>query len=54
MKVPKLGAELELHLPATSGTYTTAHSNACWILNPLIEASDRTLILMDTSQVHYR
>ena len=61
MEVPKLGAELELQLPA----YTTAttmpyprciynlHHNS-WqrqALNPLSEARDGTHILMDTSQV---
>ena len=29
-------------------------SGQCWILNPLSEARDQTLILMDASQVHYR
>ena len=50
MEIPRLGVELELQLP----TYTTAtatHSCVCslhyssgqhWILNPLIEARDRT------------
>ena len=61
MEVPRLGAELELQLPA----YTTAtatwdlscvfdlhHSSRhCWILNPLTEARDGTRILMDTSWV---
>ena len=61
MKVPRLGAETELQLPA----YTTAtamrdlnqfcnlhHSSwQCWLLNPLSEARDRTSIFMDTSQV---
>ena len=61
MEVPQLGVESELQLLA----YTTAtamqdpslvcdlhHSSwQCRILNPLIEARDRTCILMDTSQV---
>ena len=58
MEVTKLGVELELKLPA----YTTAtamldpshicdlcHSLLqCRILNPLSEAKDQTLMLMDT------
>ena len=58
MEVPRLGVESELQLPA----YTTAaatqdwsrvcdlhHSSwQCQILNPLIEAKDRTCILMET------
>ena len=63
MEVSKLGVKLELQLPA----YTTAtampdpsrvcslhcSSQQCWILNPLSEARDRTLVLMDTSRVCY-
>ena len=59
--VPRLGVQSELKLPA----YTTAtatwepslvcdlqhSSQQCWILNPLIEARDRTRVLMDTSWV---
>ena len=59
MEVPRLGVKLELELLA----YTTAktmqdlspicdlyHSlQKCQILNPLHEAKDQTLILMDTS-----
>ena len=59
MEVPRLGVELELHLP----TYTTApatqdpshiwdlcHSSwQCWMLNPLSKARDGTHVLMDTS-----
>ena len=37
---------------AVSAIYTTAHSNAR-SFNPPTEARDWTLILMDTSQVHY-
>jgi len=61
MKVPSLGVELEIQLPA----YTTAtamrdpsyvcdlhHSSwQCWILNPLSKAKDRTRILMDASRI---
>ena len=61
MRVPQLGVESELQLPA----YTTATANQdlscicdlhhssqqCWIINPLSEARDRTLILLDTSWV---
>ena len=63
-EVSRLGVELELELAA----YTTAtatrdprhvcdphHSlQQCQILDPLSEARDRTFILMDTSQVHFR
>ena len=59
MGVPRLGVELELQLPA----YTTAiatpdprlvcnthhSSRQPWILKPLIEAKDRTCVLLDTS-----
>ena len=63
MEVPRLGVESELQLPV----YTTATAkwdpslvcnldHSSWqrlILNPLIEARDRTCFLMDTSQVRY-
>jgi len=63
MEVRRLGVQLELHLLA----YTTAiamwdlscvcdlHHNSwqCWILNPLSEAGDGTLILMDASWICY-
>ena len=63
MKIPRLGAELELQLP----TYFTARemqdlswvwnlhhsSQKQWILNPLSKARDWTHILMDTSQIRY-
>ena len=59
MEVPRLGAELELHLPAyTTATATRDPScicnlrcnvRQCWILNPRSEARDRTCILMDTT-----
>ena len=61
MGVPRLGAELELHLLAyTTATavqdlslvYDVHHSSQQrWILNPLSEPSDRTFILVDTSWV---
>ena len=61
MEVPRLGVDSELQLPA----YATAiamqdlscicdlhhSSRQHWILNPLSKARDRTLILMDASQV---
>ena len=62
MEVPRLGVESELQLP----TYTTATSmrdpsrifalhhslQQCQILNLLIKARDRTLVLMVTSLVY--
>ena len=64
LKVPRLGVELKLQLPA----YTTAtampdpnhvcdlhHSSLqCQILNPLSEVRDRTFVFMDASQIHFR
>ena len=64
MEVPKLGVQLELQLP----TYTTAtampdRSCVCYlhhssrqhrIFNPLREAMDQILNLVDTTQFHYR
>ena len=61
MEVPRLGVKLELQLPV----YTTATAMPDpshifdlgrslwqhWVLNPLVEAKDRTHILMDTGQV---
>ena len=63
MEVPRLGVESELQLTA----YTTATAmpdprcicnlhGSSWqrrILNPLSEAWDQTLILMDTSRIRY-
>ena len=63
MKVPRLGAESELKLPA----YTTAMAtqdpshiydlyHTSWqrqIPNPLSEARDQTCMLMDTSQIPF-
>ena len=57
IEVPRLGVELELHLPActtataapdTSGICNLHHSSwQCQILNSLSEARDQTHILMD-------
>ena len=63
-EVPRLGVKLELQLLAYTTT-TAMHdpsricnlhhsSQQCQTLNPLNKARDRTHILMDTSQVHYR
>ena len=59
MEVPRLG----LQLPAyTTVTTTRDQSRICylhhsswqhWILNPMIEARDRTLVLKDISQIHF-
>ena len=64
MEVPRLRVELELLLPATASAAATQNpSRICdlhcssWqhqILGPLSEARDRTLILMDASQVRFR
>ena len=59
MEVPRLGVELELQLLAystgqfwtASATYTTAHSNAGYLLNPLSKHKDWTSTFTDTSQV---
>ena len=62
MKVPRLGVESELQLPACSTATATwdlryvcdLHCSS-WqrqILNPLSEAGDGTGILMDTDQIH--
>ena len=63
MGVPRLRVKLELQLPASTTATATPHpslvcdlrhsSQQRQILNPLIEASDRTHVLMDTSQVHF-
>ena len=63
MEVPGLGVEAELQVSNyTIATATPDPSLICdlhcstqqpRILNPLIEARDRTQILTDTSQVHY-
>ena len=66
IEVPGSGVELELQLlvyttatgtamPDPSCTCNVHHSSRqCWIFNPLSKASDRTYILMDTSQIHFR
>ena len=61
MEIPRLGVELELHLPAYAiATAMPDPSHFCGlrcslqqyqILNPLSEAKDPALILMDTSRV---
>ena len=64
MEILRLGVESELQLPA----YTTAtatldlssicelhhNSRQCWVLNPLMEARNRTCILLDISGIHFR
>jgi len=62
-EVSRLGVKLELQLlayPTATVTWDVSldfdlhHSSGqCWILNPLSKATDRTWILMDTSQVCY-
>ena len=59
--VPRLGVRSELQLPAYTTATTTRDLSCIWdlhhsswqrlILNPLIEARDRTRILTDASQV---
>ena len=61
MEVPRLGVELELQLPAYTAAIATwdlscicdLHCSLwqCQILNPLSEARNQTLILMNTSWV---
>ena len=62
-KVAGLGVESELQLPAYTIAIVTPdlscvydlHRNSwpCWILNPLREARDQTLILMATGRGRY-
>ena len=57
------GVELELQLPAyTTATAMQDMSLDCYLhqssqqqqsLNPMLEARNRTCVLMDTNQVHY-
>ena len=61
MEFPRLGVKLEPQLltyPTATATWDLSHvcdlrhtSWQCQILNSLSEASDRTLVLMDTSRV---
>ena len=63
MEVPRLGVKLELWLLAYTTTLATPdpshifdlhhRSRQPQILNPLSEAKDQTLVLMETSQIHY-
>ena len=63
MEVPRLGVHSELLLPAyTTATATPDRSRTCelyhssrqrWILNPLSEARDRTLVLMVPSRIRF-
>ena len=63
MKVPRLGVESELQLPAYAtataipdpGCICDIHHRSCecWILNPLNKVRDRTCILMNTIQIHF-
>ena len=64
MDVPRIGVKSELQLLAyTTATATWDLSCVCnlhyssrqsWILNPLSEAKDGTIILMDSVWVPYR
>ena len=58
MEIPRLGVKWELY--TATATRDLSHiydlhnsSHQCWILNPLIEARDRTCVPMDTTQVRY-
>ena len=63
MKVPRPGVESKLQLPAYTRATATQDSSRvcdlhcssqqCQILNPLLEARDRTYILMVTSWIRY-
>ena len=53
MEVPRLGVKSELQLLAyTIAIVMRDLSCSCQIHNPLSEARDRTLILVDASRVH--
>ena len=63
MEVPRVGVQSELQLlayttatatPNLSSIFDLHHSSwQCWILKLLSKARDRTLVLVDTSQVGY-
>ena len=63
MEVPRLGIQLELQLPAYTTATATPDSSCvcdlhcsswqCQVLNPLSEATARTCILMDPSQIRF-
>ena len=63
MDVPRLGVKSELQLLAYATATTMLDlslifdlhhsSQQRWIVNPLNKARDRTLVLMDTSWIHY-
>ena len=63
MEVPRLGVQLELHLPAhATATATSDPNRICdlyhssrqgQILNPLSEARDQTCNLMVPNQIHF-
>ena len=64
MEIPRLGVESELQLPfyaTATAMQDPSHicdlyhsSQQCWIPNPLSEAGDRTLILMDARWICFR
>ena len=64
MEVPRLVVELELQLPAyatATATWDLSHVydlyHSSWqhrVLNALSKARDRTLVLMDASQICFR
>ena len=58
MEIPRLRGQI-IQLPAYATVTLTrdpshACSQQCQILNPLSETRDRTCILTDTSQIHFR
>ena len=63
MKVPRLGVESELQLPAYAAATAMwdpscicdLHRSSwqCQILDPLSQARDQTCVLMDSRWVHY-
>ena len=64
MEVPRLGVESELKLPSYATATATRNLSHVfdlhhslwqrWILNQMSEPRDRTHILMDTGQTHFR